>query len=148
MNGSSVIITFRIDVFVARRIGKISSFVVQGVIQLTRADGDFGSEVFQVSIVHEPFVANGRRPFRTVFTFPLGTEIPTQRNRSAPENGADERSGIRLRIGQVDVNETVLEFQKFGFVFPESVSRRCYRVFSVIGNARLRTKSNAISDFF
>lgn len=56
MQSSLVVITFRIDILIATRIGQEPSLIVESVFLRTRANGNFRGEIFQVPVVLQPAV--------------------------------------------------------------------------------------------
>jgi len=85
MRRSLIIVTIDIRILVAVVIRKETTFVVQSMIQDARAKCHFGGEVFEISIMHNPSVADFLSPSRSELSFPLRGEVPTERNRSAPQ---------------------------------------------------------------
>lgn len=80
-----VVQTFRIGVPVAVDVRQKPPSVVERVIQRARTLRYLGSEVFQISVIHDPIVAQFFGPTRTVPLFPLWREIPAQWYRFTPK---------------------------------------------------------------
>lgn len=114
MYGLSMEVTFWVGVFVAVEIRHEFAFVGQGLLERARALRKFVGVVFQISVVFEPLVAKIFWPIITILPLPLRSKVPSQRNRSTPNQRCNFNLSLsiivlnRYRLGQINLNESKL----------------------------------------
>jgi hypothetical protein len=81
-----VIEATRVGILVTIKVWQEATFISQCMFQRTGALWDFGSEVFEVTIVCYPFIAKFLTPSGSVLAFPLAIKIPSQWNWFTPQD--------------------------------------------------------------
>jgi len=102
MSRPLIIVTINIRILVAVVIRKEATLVVQSMIQDARAKCHFGGEVFEISIMHNPSVADFMSPSRSKLLFPLRGEVPTEWNRPAPQTPKIKLKSFKCDLKSLD----------------------------------------------